>query len=151
MAPLMAQVMAARDDTALVFRGDDGLDELTTASTSSVWIVTGGTVAETTIDPSALGIAAVGPDALRGGAAPFNAAVVREVMAGGSPDVRAAVTLNAGAAIAAFDGLDGLGGPEGLSAALLEGIRAAEHTIDSGAAATLLGEWAALSQSLRAA
>ncbi|MCW2603363.1 MAG: anthranilate phosphoribosyltransferase [Pseudonocardiales bacterium] len=147
MAPLMAQVLAARGDTALVFRGDDGLDELTTASTSSVWIVTGGTVSETMLDPSALGIAAASPDALRGGAAPFNAAVVREVLAGGSPQVRAAVTLNAGAAIAAFDGL---GAPETLDAALRDGIRAAEHAIDSGSEATLLSEWAALSQSLRA-
>lgn len=146
MAPLMAQVLAARGDSALVFRGDDGLDELTTASTSSVWMVTGGTVVETRLDPSALGIAAAGPEALRGGAAPFNAAVVRDVLAGGAPEVRAAVTLNAGAAIAAFDGL---GGPDTFDAALRAGIGAAEQAIDSGAAMALLGEWAALSQSLR--
>ena len=147
MAPLVAQVLAARGDSALVFRGDDGLDELTTATTSSVWIVTGGTVAPAQVDPAALGIAAAGPDALRGGDAVVNAAVVHEVLAGGAPEVRAAVTLNAGAAIAAFDGLST---PATLEAELRNGVRAAEQAIDSGAAAVLLREWAALSQSLRA-
>jgi anthranilate phosphoribosyltransferase len=103
-------------------------------------------VAQTQLDPSVLGISAPGPDALRGGAAPFNAAVVREVLAGGAPAVRAAVTLNAGAAIAAFDGL---GGPGTLDAALRAGIHTAEQAIDSGAASALLVEWAALSQALR--
>ena len=41
MAPVMAAVLAARGDSALVFRGDDGLDELTTTTTSSGWVGAG--------------------------------------------------------------------------------------------------------------
>ena len=57
MAPVMAGVFAARGVDAWVFRGDDGLDELTTTTTSSVWHVHGGEVRTTTIDPAALGLA----------------------------------------------------------------------------------------------
>ena len=42
----LAEVFALRGTTALVVRGDDGLDELTTTTTSTVWIVTGGKVVE---------------------------------------------------------------------------------------------------------
>src|SRR6201999_432036 len=83
MAPVMAAVLAGRGDTALVFRGDDGLDELTTTTTSSVWVASGGTVRTATLDPADLGISPVAPEVLRGGDAPFNAAVVREVLSGG--------------------------------------------------------------------
>ncbi|MEO9140068.1 MAG: anthranilate phosphoribosyltransferase, partial [Jatrophihabitans sp.] len=82
MAPVMAAVLAERGDSALVFRGDDGLDELTTTTTSSVWMATEGVVTEATVDPRDLGIAPVRPEALRGGDAAFNAAVVRDVLAG---------------------------------------------------------------------
>ena len=64
----MAGVLAARGGRALVFRGDDGLDELTTATTSSVWVVRDGEVEPDRLDPAALGIPAPAPDALRGGA-----------------------------------------------------------------------------------
>ena len=62
MAPVMAQVLAARGDSALVFRGDDGLDELTTTTTSSVWVVGGGAVTVASLDPTAHGIASVPPE-----------------------------------------------------------------------------------------
>ena len=55
MAPVMAAVLAARGDTALVFRGDDGLDELTTTTTSRVWAVRDGEVHAAALDPAALG------------------------------------------------------------------------------------------------
>src|SRR3954453_10705456 len=80
MAPVMAEVLAARGDTALGFRGDDGLDELTTTTTSSVWVAAGGSVAETSLDPKAFGIEAVSPEALRGGDRVHNAAVVRALL-----------------------------------------------------------------------
>lgn len=67
MAPVMAAVLAGRGDSALVFRGDDGLDELTTTTTSRVWMAADGSVTENTIDPVDLGISPVLPDALRGG------------------------------------------------------------------------------------
>lgn len=147
-APLLARVLADRGASALVFRGDDGLDELTTTTTSTVWAVGNGSVEQTTVDPAALGIPAAAPEALRGGDPAHNAAVVRELLGGGVPHVRAAVVLNAAAAIAAFDGaVEAAVLPD----ALARGIREASDAIDSGAAATLLDRWVAVSQSLKVA
>jgi anthranilate phosphoribosyltransferase len=136
MAPVMAAVLAGRGDTALVFRGDDGLDELTTTTTSSVWVAAGGAVREASVDPQRFGIAPVPPAALRGGERAQNAAVARDVLAGGGGGVRDAVLLNAAAGIAAFDGLDGP-----LDDALAAGLSEATEAIDSGAAAGVLERW----------
>jgi anthranilate phosphoribosyltransferase len=145
MAPVMAAVLAGRGDSALVFRGDDGLDELTTTTTSSAWVAVDGTVTPATVDPAALGIAPVEPAALRGGDRVHNAAVVREVLAGGAPAIRDAVVLNAAAAIAAHDGLSA----ERLHDALARGLRLAAESIDSGAAADLLDRWVTASRAAR--
>ncbi len=133
MAPVMAAVLADRGDSALVFRGDDGLDELTTTTTSSVWVAASGVVRETAIDPQRFGIASVAPEALRGGDRVHNAAVVREVLAGGGAGVRDAVLLNAAAGIAAYDGLSGAELDDAIAAAL----QVATESVDSGAAAEL--------------
>jgi anthranilate phosphoribosyltransferase len=146
MAPVMAAVLADRGDTALVFRGDDGLDELTTTTTSSAWVAAEGVVTPATIDPGALGIAPVPPEALRGGDRVFNAAVVRDVLGGGAPGVRDVVLLNAAAAIAAYDGLTA----ERLHDGLARGLRLAAEAVDSGAAAALLDRWVASSRAARA-
>ena len=146
MAPLMAEVFARRGDTALVFRGDDGLDELTTTTTSSMWVATGGQVRETRIDPRALGFAAAAPDDLRGGDRAYNAQVVREVLAGRGAAARDAVLLNAGAAITAYDGIEA---PSTVDSLIAKGIDEARRSIDTGAAANLLAAWAAASQRLR--
>jgi anthranilate phosphoribosyltransferase len=146
MAPLMAEVFARRGDTALVFRGDDGLDELTTTTTSSMWVAAAGQVHETRIDPVALGIATATSDDLRGGDRAYNANVVRDVLAGGGAGVRDAVLLNAGAAIAVYDGIEAASTVDGLIA---KGIDEARRSIDTGAAADLLAAWAAASQRLR--
>jgi anthranilate phosphoribosyltransferase len=142
MAPIMAAVLAGRGDTAIVFRGDDGLDELTTTTTSSAWVAVDGTVVPATVDPAALGIEPVAPEVLRGADKVFNAAVVRDVLGGGAPGVRDVVLLNAAAAIAAYDGLSG----ERLHDALARGLRLAAEAIDSGAAAHLLDRWVASSR-----
>src|SRR3954447_21011880 len=143
MAPVMAAVLAARGDTALVFRGDDGLDELTTTTTSSAWVATDGTVIRATVDPAVLGLDPVAPEVLRGADRDFNAGVVRDVLAGGAAGVRDVVLLNAAAAIAAYDGLTA----ERLHDALARGLRLAAESIDSGAAAQLLDAWVAASRS----
>lgn len=143
MAPVMAAVLAARGDCALVFRGDDGLDELTTTTTSTAWLAAGGRVEQAVVDPTALGIEPVAPEQLRGGDPPFNAAVVREVLAGRGGGARDAVLLNAAAAIAAFDAVDD---PATLTAGTLDaalgrGLESAVDAVDSGAAADLLERW----------
>jgi anthranilate phosphoribosyltransferase len=145
MAPVMAAVLAGRGDSALVFRGDDGLDELTTTTTSSVWVAADGTVTPATVDPAVLGIDPVAPEALRGADRAFNARVVRDVLGGGALGVRDVVLLNAAAAIAAYDGLSG----ERLHDAMARGLRLAAESIDSGAAAALLDRWVASSRAAR--
>jgi anthranilate phosphoribosyltransferase len=137
MAPVMAQVLADRGDTALVFRGDDGLDELTTTTTSSVWVAAEGAVTARKLDPATFDIEAVAPDALRGGNPAHNAAVVRDVLDGGGGSVRDAVLLNAAAGIAAFDGVLAAG----LEDAIAAGLSEAAGAVDSGRAQAVLARW----------
>jgi anthranilate phosphoribosyltransferase len=141
MAPVLAQVVAGRGARALVFRGDDGLDELTTATTSHVWVARDGAVTPGRVDPAALGIAAAGPDALRGGDPAHNAAVFRRVLDGERGPVRDAVLLNAAAALAAFDERGGE-----LHDVLGAGLQRAAAAVDDGRAAALLDRWVAVSR-----
>jgi anthranilate phosphoribosyltransferase len=145
MAPVIAGVLAERGCSALVFRGTDGLDELTTTGPSSVWVVHGGESAETTFDPASLGLARATIADLRGGDAEFNASVVRSVLSGAPGPVRDIVLLNAAAALAAAAGVPG---PEALVPALADGFARAAQAIDSGAASDLLTRWIQASQSL---
>jgi anthranilate phosphoribosyltransferase len=144
MAPVMAEVLAARGGRALVFRGDDGLDELTTATTSSVWVVRDGEVSPDRLDPAALGIPASGPDALRGGSPEVNADVFRRFLGGEEGAVRDAVLLNAAAALAAFDER-----PARLHDAIGAGLERAAAAVDDGRAVALLERWVAVSQAAR--
>lgn len=143
MAPIMAGVLAARGNSALVFRGDDGLDEITTTTTTRVWIAAGGEVRESSIDPRVFGFEYSTPEALRGKDPAFNAEVFRNVLAGEKGAPRDAVLLNAGAAIAAFTGLDGE-----LDELLAAGVEKARASIDSGAAAAVIEKWSAATRRL---
>ncbi|GAB2481930.1 anthranilate phosphoribosyltransferase [Luteococcus sediminum] len=105
-AELMAGVLTARGSRGLVFHGGDGLDELTTTTTSQVWLIGGGRIARTTFDPALLGLQPATPDDLVGGPPAVNAAVVHEVLDGRTGPVRDIVLLNAAAALAAFRGID---------------------------------------------
>lgn len=145
MGPVLAGVLAERGSSALVFHGDDGLDELTTTGPSTVWVVHDGTVSETRFDPADLGIGRCQPDDLRGGDPAQNAAVARAVLAGQRGPVRETVLLNAAAALAADAGVPG---PGELSGALGAGYVRAVIAIDSGAAAALLDRWIQASQRL---
>lgn len=140
MAPVMAGVFADRGVDAWVFRGDDGLDELTTTTTSRLWVVHGGEVAETTIDPADLGLPRATAEDLRGGDASHNADVVRRLLQGETGPVRDAVLLNAGAALAVYDAPD-----RPVPEALAAGIGRAAEAIDSGAARATLERWVAAS------
>lgn len=144
MAPVMARVLADRGTTSLVFRGDDGLDELTTTTTSRVWAARGGTVTETSVDPAALGISPASPEALRGADARYNAGVARALLAGEPGPVRDAVLLNAAAALAAYHGLE-----SALPDALAAGLDEAAESVDSGSAGRVLERWVEVSQKLR--
>ena len=147
MGAVTAGVLAGRGCSALVFHGDDGLDELTTTGPSTVWVVHGGTVTQTALDPAALGIGRSAPEDLRGGDPSFNAVVARAVLGGQPGPVRETVLLNAAAALAAEAGVPGA---ESLQPALADGYARAASAVDSGAAQALLGRWVEASQSLAA-
>lgn len=137
MAPLMAGVFAARGSRALVFRGDDGLDEMTTTGRSTVWEVRDGSVAEEVFDPVVLGIKRATVADLRGADSTHNAQVVRRVLAAETGPVHDAVVLNAAAGLVAFDE-----GSEGTLAERMSSAAArARQSIDSGAAADVLSRW----------
>lgn len=138
MAGVMAGVLAARGVSALVFRGDDGLDELTTTTTSRVWVVSAGQVAEERFDPAGVGIAPAPPESLRGGDAAYNAAVARRLLAGEQGPVRDTVLLNAAAGLVAYEAGAGEGG---LSERIEAALRRCAEAVDAGAAAGVLDRW----------
>jgi anthranilate phosphoribosyltransferase len=141
MAPLMAGVFARRGVDAWVFRGDDGLDELTTTTTSQVWAVAEGAVTKFVLDPARVGLGGGTTEGLRGGDATHNADVVRRLVAGEPGPVRDAVLLNAGAALAVHDAqpgdpVDRLG----------DGVDRAREAVDSGQAQATLERWISVTQ-----
>ncbi|MFD6825498.1 anthranilate phosphoribosyltransferase [Streptomyces sp. NPDC060085] len=137
MAKLMAAVLALRGSQGLVFRGDDGLDELTITGKSHVWIVRCGTISEDSIDPRDLGIPISDAGSLRGGDAKENAEIARRVFAGERGPVRDAVLLNAAAGLVALNLTD-----DPVVEQLATGVDRAKHAIDSGAAEHTLQRWA---------
>ncbi|MCO5996492.1 anthranilate phosphoribosyltransferase [Actinoallomurus rhizosphaericola] len=140
MAGIVAGVFAERGCSSLVFRGDDGLDELTTTSTSVIWVVRDGTATETVFDPADLGIPRATPDDLRGADAAHNAAVARAVLGGERGPVRDIVGLNAAAALVAAEGAPPT---DALTETLAAAYARALEAIDSGAATALLDRWIA--------
>ncbi|GAA5119254.1 anthranilate phosphoribosyltransferase [Pseudonocardia adelaidensis] len=140
LAPVIAEVLAGRGASALVVRGDDGLDELTTTTTSTAWVVAGGQVRRESVDPVALGLAPAIREALRGGSPAENAEVFRALVEGRTGPVRDAVLLNAAGALVAFDGP-----PTDLAGALAGALERAAAAVDSGAAERLLTRWVEVS------
>jgi len=146
MAPVMAEVFAARGDSALVMRGEDGLDEFTTAAPTRVWMVREGTVTESVVDAVDLGLPRSKAGDLRGGDAAFNAGAALRMFAGEHGPVRDAVLLNAAAAFAAHAGF-----PGGFADTMRAGIARAAETVDSGAATVLLDRWVEAARAAKAA
>ncbi len=147
MAPIVAGVLADRGAHALVFRGDDGLDELSTTGTSQVWVVGEGPVRPESLDPTALGLPTATLEDLRGGDAAHNAQIVRELLSGRPGPVRDAVLLNAAAGIVAAQAAPPPGGPTGLQDRLGAALELAARSVDSGAAADVLDRWVKASAS----
>jgi anthranilate phosphoribosyltransferase len=142
MAPVMAGVLARRGASALVFRGEDGLDELSIGAPSAVWAVSGGAVREDRVDPQQLGLAVASADALRGGDAQHNADVTRRCLSGEPGPVRDAVLLNAAAALVALDGV----GDAPVAEQLKPALGRAAASVDSGSARQALDRWIAASR-----
>ncbi|MCU4745116.1 anthranilate phosphoribosyltransferase [Streptomyces xiamenensis] len=136
MAPIMAGVLAERGSSALIFRGDDGLDELTTTATSTVWVVRDGAVRQETFDPREVGLELVPVSALRGADASYNADVARRLLAGEPGPVRDAVLLNSAAALVALAPSDAP-----LAEQIAAGMTRAAASVDTGAARETLERW----------
>jgi len=146
--PLFVGVFQTRGATALVFRGDDGLDELTTTGHSHIWEISRGLVTEHDLDPRELGINRAEIADLVGGDAAHNATVVHATFDGRPGPVRDIVLLNAAAGLIAF----ALAGDSSQAQIpLLERFRdkmaVAAEAIDSGAATAKLAEWVAATRS----
>ncbi|GAA2339972.1 anthranilate phosphoribosyltransferase [Saccharopolyspora halophila] len=144
MAPVIAEVFAARGNTALIVRGDDGMDEITTTAPSTVWAVNDGAVWQEQLDPQDFGIARARAEDLAGGDAKHNAKAVHELLAGAKGPIRDAVLVNAAGAYVAYDGPG-----TDLAGQFSAGLERVAAAIDSGAAADLLNRWAATSTGLR--
>ncbi|AYF26224.1 anthranilate phosphoribosyltransferase [Micromonospora tulbaghiae] len=136
MAPVMAAVFAARGDSAIVVRGEDGLDEFSTGAPTRVWVAQQGTVTESVLDATELGVPRATLADLRGGDAVYNADVVRRLLAGETGPVRDAVLVNAAVALATQGPLDG-----DLYEVLRANLDRAAEAVDSGAAAAALERW----------
>ena len=141
---VMAQVLAAKGCDGFVFRGDDGLDEITLATTTSVLIIGEGEIKSDRIDAKDFGIANAPLEAIVGGDAADNAEISRAIFKGERGAPRDAVLLNAAAAIAAFEGNFN----QDIRTRLSDGLIRASAAVDSGAATDLLNRWAALTQEI---
>jgi anthranilate phosphoribosyltransferase len=141
---VMAQVLAERGVEGFVFRGDDGLDEITLATTTSVLTIGSGEISSDRIDAKDFSLANAPISALVGGDAQENARITKAIFAGERGAPRDAVLLNAAAAIAAFDGEFELSLHERLSRSL----KKATESIDAGQANSLLDQWVLLSNKL---
>ncbi|WP_315098124.1 anthranilate phosphoribosyltransferase [uncultured Cellulomonas sp.] len=145
MAPLMAGVLAQRGVSAMVFRGEDGLDEIAPTGPTRLWEVRDGQVTESVVDwQTDLGVGRVGLESLRGAKADYNADVARRLLDGETGAVRETVVLNTAAALVADGTLAGTSDGT-LVDRLRAGTEHARRSLDSGAAADVLARWKAAS------
>jgi anthranilate phosphoribosyltransferase len=141
MAPVMADALARLGRRALVFRGDDGLDELTTTATSRVWHVEDGEVRESRLDPTTFGIRRVPVEALVGGDVERNAEISEAVLSGVEGPHADVVALNAAAGLWVH----------GIAEDLAEGLAIARDVMAAGGGTEVLHRWVALSQEVASA
>ncbi|MET9916227.1 anthranilate phosphoribosyltransferase [Streptomyces sp. NPDC006435] len=148
LAPVLASVLAERGASALVVRGHDGLDEITTAAPTDVWTTTAtGGVDHASFDTLRFGLARPAPEALRGGDAAHNAAAVHTMLSGAPGAARDAVLANAAGALVAHSRIDG---DTVFEDAFADGLDRARAAVDTGTAAALLEQWVELTTAMAA-
>ena len=162
LAPVMADVLHRRGVRALVVRGQDGLDEISTAAATRVWDATGAAVVEGVLDPAELGVPRTDPDLLRGGDSARNAALLRATLAAGVAAgedaervraIREAVAVNAAAALVAYAAAVGAASGESIDARPLaervaDQLPVVRGVLESGAALDVLDSWIVVSREL---
>jgi anthranilate phosphoribosyltransferase len=144
LLPLMAQVLLDQGKEGFVFRGDDGLDEVSLSTTTQVIQISDGQLTQSVFNPADLGITSSPISALAGGDAVYNAQVTMKIFAGEKGAMRDAVTLNAAFAIAAFKADFNLP----LQTQIANGFVLANKAIDSGAALSVVKKWAELTNEI---
>ncbi len=151
IAPLMAQELALRGRTGLVFRSDDGLDELSTTSSAKIWQVVAGKVTEHTLVPEEVGLVKAELSQLLGGDAKQNALVATKLFAGedfgNSKAIGDVVSLNAAAGIVAYElAKDSALAAADLTERFISALGKTQEAISSGAAKRKLDTWTAATQ-----
>lgn len=149
-APIVAEVLARRGARAFVFRGDNGLDELSTVAINNVWEIRDGEISFSRLDAVAeLGFRPATVDELRGADATYNAGIVREILDGKEGAIRDAVVLNAAVAFVADGKLDGMRPQDGdLRTRMQSAVSYAQQVIDDGRARDFFSRWKDLAQEL---
>ena len=144
---VMAQVMASKGCDGFVFRGDDGLDEITLDGTTSVLSIGKDEISSDRVDAKDFGLDNAPISAIVGGDGAENAAIALRILNGEHGAPRDIVLLNTAVTIAAFDGELELSLHERIAKSMPRAIDA----IDSGKAAELLKKWATLSTEISSA
>ena len=144
LLPLMAQVLLDQGKEGFVFRGDDGLDEVSLSTTTQVIQISDGELTQSVFNPADLGIASAPITALAGGDAAYNAEMTMKIFSGAKGPMRDAVALNAAFAIAAFKADFNLP----LQTQIANGFVLANKAIDSGAALSIVKKWAQLTNEI---
>src|SRR3954465_14799200 len=127
-------------DRALLVSGSDGLDEMSTSGATHVVEVNGEEIERYTAQPGDVGLAVAPLESVSGGTPEDNAATTRAILGGEQGPARDLALLNAGAAIYAA----------GAAASLGDGVQAAPHAVDTGAAGAALDRYVILSGQLAA-
>lgn len=145
--PIMADVLRERGAEGFLFRGDDGIDEITLSTTTQIMQISKAGTKIESFDPRDLGIDFAPIESLAGGDSQFNAAITLRIFEGEASPAREAVLLNAAATLAAFEGDFGRPITEQIAA----GYELASKAVDSGAARASLEEWALFTQRFKSA
>ncbi len=136
MAAKLIGVLQARGaERSLVVYGHDGLDELSTITTSTVLELRDGEVRTYDVDPSALGLKPATLDDIQGGDPAVNADLARRILDGEPGPRREFVLLNAAAGLVAA----------GVAEDLAAGLEAATASVDEGRAGAVLERLVAVS------
>jgi anthranilate phosphoribosyltransferase len=143
--PVMAQVLADRGSEGFLFRGNEGLDEISVSTSTAILQVHKGEVRSSLFDPKDLGIEEFSIDQLKGGEPKENAEIVENIFKGRRDGaMREAILLNAAASIAAFKGDFFLS----TDAQLANGYALAKSALDSGKAWQVVELWRGITNDL---
>jgi len=144
LLPLMSQVLLEQGKEGFVFRGDDGLDEVSLSTTTQVIQINDGKLTQSEFNPADLGITSSSVSDLVGGDAKYNSDMTMKIFSGIKGPMRDAVTLNAAFAIAAFKADFNLP----LQTQIANGFVLANKAIDSGAALSVVKKWGELTNEI---